>query len=134
MENLLSEQPESQRFEPSFPMLPEVRQEPFRDAHTLRPEPPLAGGERAEQISSKQVSGDVAQAIEAGAQKGRERIAELRPQSLADLRIAARAEFKYAELFGAVYANKTDRCEAHQRAYKTGMRSVASVWYREKNR
>jgi flagellar biosynthesis/type III secretory pathway protein FliH len=35
-----------------------------------------------------------AEALEAGAQKGRERIAELTPQSLTELRAAARAEFR----------------------------------------
>lgn len=73
----------------------------------------------------------LAAALEAGAEKGRERIADLTPQSLTDLRDTARAEFRYAEMFGVVYAEKNDGSEAEQQAYKTGMRSVVSAWYRE---
>ena len=74
----------------------------------------------------------LAEAIEAGAQKGRERITELTPQSLADLRSAAKAELRNAQGFALlVYADKTGQTEAQQQAYRIGMRSVVSAWYRE---
>jgi hypothetical protein len=77
----------------------------------------------------------LAAALEAGVQKGRERVAELTPQSLIDLRSAARVEFGYAQGFALLlYADKTDGSEAReaqQQAFVIGMRSVVSAWYRE---
>jgi hypothetical protein len=131
MESLQREEVFREGVEHALPVLTEVRHEPLMEARILRAEHPLGDGERVDQVPAKEVSAELTEALEAGAQKGRERIAELTPQSLADLRAAAHSEFGYAQIFAAVYADQIDGSEAQKQAYKTGMRSVVSAWYRE---